>query len=170
MHEDKAMNDNAGMSTDRAGQPATPQQAEVIKFALEQAKAVLKKVPLLGPVSWLMMHSPAHKFLFVADYEWRIMPPIALDQAKLYMKDEAPLAFASWAFLSPEAAERYRRTGKLAPADWKSGDEAWLVDLIAPFGGVDELLKDLKTKTALAGKTVKMLGPKAGEEQGVISF
>lgn len=44
------------------------------------------------------------------------------------------------------------------------------IDVIAPFGSVEEVVKDLKTNTSLAGKTTRMLGPKVGEEQGIIEF
>jgi cytolysin-activating lysine-acyltransferase len=130
---------------------------EEIKLAIEQAKSVLKKVPLLGPIAWLYMNSPQHRNQFIADLEWRVMPALVLDQAKLYMRDEAPVGYASWAFLSAEAAERYRATGRLAPGDWKSGSEAWLIDLVAPFGGGGELIKDVKEKV-LAGREVRVRG------------
>jgi cytolysin-activating lysine-acyltransferase len=125
---------------------------EAIKLALEQAKSVLKKLPLLGPIAWLFMNSPQHRNQFIADLEWRVMPPLVLEQAKLYMRDEAPVAYASWAFLSPEVAERYRSTGRLAPGDWKSGAEAWLIDLVAPFGGADDVIKDIKTNVLKGGE------------------
>ena len=32
----------------------------------------------------------------------------------------------------------------MAPNDWQSGDRLWLVELIAPFGGQEEMLKDLQ--------------------------
>ncbi|HOI74121.1 MAG TPA: toxin-activating lysine-acyltransferase [Syntrophales bacterium] len=153
-----------------AGGQLPRQQAELVKLAVEQAKLVFKKLPLLGPVCFLAMNSPAHRFMFVADFEWRILPPVVLDQAKVYMRDESPVAFASWAFLSKEVADRYRKIGRLAPPDWKSGDEPWLIDVIAPFGSVEEVVKDLKTNTSLAGKTTRMLGPKVGDEQGIIEF
>lgn len=76
--------------------------------------------------------------------EWRILPALVLEQAKLYLKNDAPLAFASWGPLSEAVAERYRQAQRLAPADWKSGDQVWLVDLVAPFGGGDQVLKDLR--------------------------
>lgn len=155
---------------DSASQPLSPDQAGFVKYAMEQAKGVFKKLPLLGPVCFLAMNSPAHRFMFVADFEWRILPPIVIEQAKVYMRDESPVAFASWAFLSPEVAARYKQIGRLAPPDWKSGDEPWLIDVIAPFGSVEEIVKDLKTNTSLAGKPTKMLGPRIGNEQGVIEF
>ena len=135
---------------------------EAIKLAIDQAKSVLKKLPLLGPIAWLCMNSPQHRNQFIADLEWRVMPALVLDQAKLYMRDEAPVGYASWAFLSPEAAERYRATGRLAPGDWKSGSEAWLIDLVAPFGGGGDAIKDVKEKV-LAGRDVRVRGEAGGK-------
>ncbi len=140
----------------------TAPSPEAIKLAIEQAKSVLKKLPLLGPIAWLCMNSPQHRNQFIADLEWRVMPALVLDQAKLYMRDEAPVAYASWAFLSPEAAERYRATGRLTPGDWKSGPEAWLIDLVAPFGGGGDVIKDVKEKV-LAGRAVRVRGGTGAE-------
>jgi cytolysin-activating lysine-acyltransferase len=30
--------------------------------------------------------------------------------------------------------------------DWKSGDRLWVVEVIAPFGGAEEMVKDLKAE------------------------
>jgi cytolysin-activating lysine-acyltransferase len=159
-------------AADQAGAPMNPQQAEMLKLALAQAHNVLRKVPLLGPVTWLMMSSPSHKFVPVADFEWRILPPIVLDQVKLYMREDAPMAFASWAFLDADAELRYRQTGRLLPPDWKSGDRAWLIDLIASAPVIEEVLRDLKTgTTSLAGRRVRMLLAEApGKEKPFTEF
>jgi cytolysin-activating lysine-acyltransferase len=138
---------------------------EDIKAAIDQAKSVLKKLPLLGPIAWLYMNSPQHRNQFIADLEWRVMPALVLDQAKLYMRDEAPVGYASWAFLSAEATERYRATGRLAPGDWKSGSEAWLIDLVAPFGGGGDLIKDVKEKV-LVGREVRVRGEAGAGGEG----
>jgi cytolysin-activating lysine-acyltransferase len=45
----------------------------------------------------------------------------------------------------------------LAPGDWKSGPEAWLIDLVAPFGGGGDVIKDVKEKV-LAGREVQIRG------------
>lgn len=118
---------------------------EIAQLAQQQAKSVFKKLPLLGPIAWLMMQKGASRHAFVADLEWRVMPPLVLDQAKLYMKDDAPLAYASWAKLSDAVVERYRQAPfHLAPGDWNSGDKVWIIDLFAPFGDADKVLKDLR--------------------------
>ena len=46
-----------------------------------------------------------------------------------------------------EVASRLSQgNARLKPADWKSGDTVWVVDIVAPYGGNDEMIKDLKEK------------------------
>lgn len=131
------------------------------EIAAKQAKSLLSKLPLLGPVIWLYMHAPSHKHLFVTDIEWMIMPPMTLNQYKLYMKEEAPLAYASWAFVDEETEKRLLSGRvRLAPKDWKSGDRLWLIDLIAPFGGGKDVLKDIRDNV-FPSRPLKQLVPDA---------
>ena len=37
-------------------------------------------------------------------------------------------------------------TTRLRPHDWKSGDKAWVVEVVAPFGGGDAMVADLKAQ------------------------
>lgn len=149
----------------------TPTNTEQLaKFAAEQAQRVIKKIPLLGPVSWLLMNNPSTRHAFFADLEWRVMPPLVLEQAKLYMQGEMPSAFVTWACLSDAVAERYAKPPfQLAPGDWKSGDQVFLVDLIAPYGGVAHVLTDLK-QTALAGKVIHQIAPDTSSSVKVITL
>lgn len=130
-------------------------------IAAKQAKALLSKLPLLGPVVWLYLHAPSHKHLFVADIEWMIVPPMTLNQYKLYMKEEAPLAYASWAFVDEETEKRLLSGRvRLSPKDWRSGDRLWLIDLVAPFGGGKDVLKDVRDNI-FPGRPIKQLVPDA---------
>ena len=113
-----------------------------------------------------MMHSPLHKHMFVQDLEWLLMPPIGLKQFRLWRRDNLPVAFASWAFLNDEAAARLASgVRRLAPAEWRSGDQLWLIDLVCPFGGTEEAMRQLKEET-FKGRKVKSLQPAPGG-QGV---
>jgi cytolysin-activating lysine-acyltransferase len=113
---------------------------------------------VLGEVSWLMSLSAPHRHLFMADLEWLVLPPMALTQARLYRNDKgSPIAYASWALVSDEVDARLKqRIGKLKPADWRSGPHPWIIDLVAPFGGVQEVLSTLQN-TVFAGKSVLVL-------------
>ena len=112
----------------------------------------------LGNAVALMMASPRHKYLFLADIESMILPPILLGQAKLYSTDKGPVAFAIWANLSADVEQRWLYEGaRLSPADWNSGDRLWLVEIISPMGHGEVAMEDLR-QTVFAGLTFQV-GP-----------
>lgn len=114
---------------------ATAATASPAEAQLESARKELLKLPLLGPVMWLYARDPARKYTFAADLDWRLLPPLVLDQCKLYHKQEVPWAFFSWALVSPEIDARLRTAhGTIAPHEWRSGTIPWLIDIVMPFG------------------------------------
>ena len=127
------------------------------------------KVAALGHGVWLMSQVPTHKHFFIADLEWMLVPPVAQGQFRLWLEKTLPVGFATWAFLNEDAERRIQEGGirRLAPNDWKSGDRIWLMDLITPFGGRDEAVKEIKTKV-FPGKTIKTLQP-APDGNGLIT-
>lgn len=48
-------------------------------------------------------------------------------------------------------------------ADWKSSEQIGIIDLITPFGGRQEVMKDLR-EMVFAGNTVQPLVPAMGGE------
>jgi cytolysin-activating lysine-acyltransferase len=108
--------------------------------------APLDRLGVLGHAIWLMSNLPSHKHLFVADLEWMLMPPVGLSQFRLYRNPKnVPVGFATWAFLDAEVEQRLMSgSTRLAPKEWNCGENVWLMDLIAPFGGQQAMLKDLK--------------------------
>lgn len=127
--------------------------------ALEQAKDALAKLPILGPALWLYARDPVKKFMFLGDTDWVVLPPIVLDQCRLYTKAGLPYAFVTWAFVSDAVDARLRSSeAKIAPHEWKSGEHVWLIDAVAPFGQREETLKELR-ETMFPGKKVCALLP-----------
>lgn len=55
------------------------------------------------------------------------------------------------------------------PTDWKSGETLWLIDFIAPMGGQEEMLKELREKIHV-GKKIKMLQPSPDGKVGVVEW
>jgi len=108
---------------------------------------------ILGEMVWLLTQSPLHKQMFLADLEWFVMPAIMLEQFRLFYgpapkiegATPTPAACALWAYVSPETAARLEGGAhKLAAHEWRvTGGEAWLIELIAPFGAQEEILRDL---------------------------
>ncbi|WP_018995406.1 toxin-activating lysine-acyltransferase [Hirschia maritima] len=98
---------------------------------------------VLGEVTWLLTQSPIHKQLFIGDLEWFVMPAVLLEQFRIFNGPNHPAGVALWANVSEETEKRLMDGGyKLRPDEWKGGDRAWLIELIAPFGGQDEMMKD----------------------------
>lgn len=149
-----------GSSRAAPTQALAPDELSSLKqLAQQQADRVLSKIPLLGPVTWLMLQQPTGRHTLLGELEWRVMPALMLDQAKLYLNGTAPVAFASWAMLDASSAERYRRAPhQLSAKDWNSGDQIWLIDVLTPFGGASDVLQDLRTKV-FPGQEVHQLLP-----------
>lgn len=75
------------------------------------------------------------------------------------MKQEYPISFVSWAFLDEAAEKRlFDNGGKLRPEDWNSGDRLWIIDIVAPFGGVENMLRDIQ-KNEFPGQIVRLIAP-----------
>lgn len=127
--------------------------------ALEQAKDGLSKLPILGPALWLYAKDPFKKFMFVGDIDGAILPPVVLDQCRLYTKNQLPCAFFTWALVNEQVASRLRSAvPKIAPHEWKCGEEVWVIDAVAPFGQLEEMLKELR-ETIFIGRKVNALIP-----------
>jgi len=117
------------------------------------------KIAAVGHATWLMTHSRIHRHLFLTDLDWLVIPAVSLGQYKLWTQDGRPHGFASWALLGEDAEARIRDgIRRILPTDWQSGETLWLMDFLAPFGGQQELLQELK-QNVLGGRLLKSLQP-----------
>ncbi|MFZ4808107.1 MAG: toxin-activating lysine-acyltransferase [Hyphomicrobiaceae bacterium] len=109
---------------------------------------------VLGEIVWLMSQSAIHKQMFIADLEWLVMTPILGRQFRLYYDSQKPIGVVFWAEVSAEVAARLAGgVRRLSPADWGSGRmvpeaerQLWVVEAIAPFGGAEVMVRELKEK------------------------
>jgi cytolysin-activating lysine-acyltransferase len=137
---------------------------KLASFAKEQASLVLGKVPMLGPVIWLMMQQSATRHTLLSELEWRVMPALVLDQEKIYMRENVPIAYVSWAKMFEQCVAHYKNPPhQLIAADWKSDEQIWIINVITLFGGGQEVMKDLR-ENVFAGHTVQQLVPTVGGE------
>ncbi len=103
---------------------------------------------VLGEITWLLTQSPAHKGFFISDIEWMIMVPVMLQQFRLFYDQDKPVGVVLWAKINKEVEERLMAgNARMRPQDWKSGETLWVVEIIAPFGGHLEMIKDFKAET-----------------------
>ena len=115
---------------------------------------------ILGDILFMLMNSPFHKHLFLADLEWLIMPAVKLKQMRVFRNEQMPLAYISWGYLSEEVENRILMQGpKLAPSEWKSGDNLWIIDRVSHPSVGEGFLKVL-ANDIFKDKKVNMLVPK----------
>ncbi len=101
---------------------------------------------MLGEIVWLMSQSPLHKQFFISDLEWLVMTPVLLQQFRLFYDQGKPIGVAFWATVNEEVEARFAaRTTRRAP---RAGSRAiacgW--PRSSPFGGAEEIVKELKAK------------------------
>lgn len=139
---------------------------------LSSAKAALSKLPILGPALWLYARDPLRKFTFMADIDWLLLPPVILDQCRLYTKEEIPFAFFTWARVSDTVDERLRSgVLRIAIHEWQSGDHLWLIDAVAPFGQLKEMIAELhKSQFPTAKINALLPDPANGNQPKVHEF
>ena len=127
----------------------------------EAAKKELTKLPLLGPAMWLFARDQRLRFTFIGDLDWRLLPPLVLDQCRLYSKADMPWAFATWAFVNDAVDQRLRSNpSAIGPHEWKCGATPWLIDVVAPFGDVDTVAGEAAALCGI-GQTVNAWLPSA---------
>lgn len=100
---------------------------------------------VMGEITWLLTQSQIHKNMFISDLEWFVMPAILLEQFRIWNgPNGTPAAFATFAYVSKETDERLENGAhKLAPQEWQGGSIPWVMEIICPFGGTDEIMIDL---------------------------
>lgn len=128
---------------------------------IEQASQSLQKLPIVGPAVWLYAKDPVRKYRFLADVDAMLLPPVLLDQCRLFSKNGIPFAFATWARVNDEIHARLKGgVLAIAPHEWKSGDHIWLIDVVSPFSHWEDTVKELR-ESVFADKTVNALIPAA---------
>ena len=105
---------------------------------------------IVGEVVALMSESKWHKGYSESDINRLIVPAVYHDRARCYFdnKTEELLGFLTWTFLTPEAESGYiDGTRTLQTEDWITAPtegQLWIIDMVAPFGGVHEMVRTTK--------------------------
>ncbi len=147
--------------------PATPNgdgsSDDGAAAAQSKAEAIKPTVShVLGEVVWLMTQSPQYKHFALADLEWMVMPPILLNQFRIFRdKTGKPAGAAFWAFLGEDSEKRLEEgPARLRPDEWKSGEQMWLVNLLAPFATAENKMADAMVKDVVdnvcKGRSLKL--------------
>jgi len=113
-----------------------------------QAEAPPTVSHLLGEMTWLLTQSPLHRGFSIGDLEWLVMPALIHQQFYLFRDGQQPVGLATWAKCTPEAVAKLDKgmiepENRLTLEEWASGDQVWLVDLIAPFANDENRQREL---------------------------
>ncbi|CEJ09887.1 Hemolysin-activating lysine-acyltransferase HlyC [bacterium YEK0313] len=102
----------------------------------------------LGMLTELALHSALHRNWFVADIGINLVPALRTGQCKIYFDEHRmPTSFATWALVHDDDHKALRNHGRTPPPDrWASGAHLWFIDVVAPFGNVREIVRDLQRR------------------------
>lgn len=111
---------------------------------------------LLGEMTWLLSQSPLHRALSIADLEWLVMPVLVNRQFYLFRDGEQVVGLALWAYCGASARAKLDR-GMIEPEnrldldEWTSGEDIWLIDLIAPFATPENRQREVMFADLISG-------------------
>lgn len=119
-----------------------------------------------GEITAMLMRSPGHKHFSLADLEWLLLPAVVSNQfavagtkAKGNAAMTLPVGVAFWARVSDEVDQELSsnldRPLRLRPDQWSSGDNFWLIDVVATAEVGRALINQL-SRTVFVGKSFKM--------------
>jgi cytolysin-activating lysine-acyltransferase len=103
--------------------------------------------PTLGEIfsiiCGLCMVSDFHKNIRIKIMGTLFLPPLQLDQFRIWYDDNGPTGFVVWAFLSKEVAERYKNGTPIQPDEWQSGKDLWFINFVSIRGSLKEKIRGL---------------------------
>lgn len=131
----------------------TTDTTEAAPDAVAAAPDVSAKPPptvasVLGEIAWLMSMTPSHRFFFLSDLEWLVMPAVTKQQFRIYRDENGrPMGLVLWAKLNEESEKRIMEgASRIRPQDWDSGESRWIIDLLDLSGGqrAQAIIDDMK--------------------------
>ncbi|RKF13975.1 toxin-activating lysine-acyltransferase [Roseovarius spongiae] len=95
----------------------------------------------LGAMAMLTALGPFHRMRTHAQVIAELETPLRLGQYRIFRTNGHPRAFVTWAGLAPGAERRFAIDHQpLKAHQWNGGASVWIVDLVAPFGHLEQVL------------------------------
>lgn len=95
----------------------------------------------LGTFFYLASLAPFHRPRSLATEFANFEPALRLKQYKIFRSGGFPRAFVTWAGLDADAERDFAVDGKpLRAEQWNAGRSIWVVDLVAPFGHLEQMI------------------------------
>lgn len=99
----------------------------------------------LGAMLYLAGLTDTHRIRSLSQAIYAFETPWRLGQYHIFRQNGYPRGFVTFAGLSPEAEKRFAVEGEaLTDMDFTSGTSFWIVDLVAPFGQIRQIVDILK--------------------------
>lgn len=98
-----------------------------------------------GAMLYLSALTSPHNTRTLAQGVYTFETPLRLGQYHIFRQNGFPRGFVTFAGLSSEAERRFAIEGQaLTDRDYRSGPSFWIVDLVAPFGQIRQIVDILK--------------------------
>ncbi len=140
-----------------------------------QARAAMRNQEVLhlnlGYILGLFSSSQLHSRVPVGQFMAGVLPAIQTNQYKLFLQNNKPVGYVSWAKLSKEVSEKYQQGNYfLKPQDWNSGTELWLADFVVPYSNENraEVIQNLKEKIFVNQEILIAVRNKEGKVDRII--
>lgn len=94
-----------------------------------------------GAMYYLMSHNKFNSHRSLTQITAQLEPALRLGQYRIFRSGGYPRAFITWAGLNMAAERRLAVDLQgLSPQQWNSGSSTWLMDFVAPFGQLEQML------------------------------
>lgn len=124
----------------------------------------------LGAMFFLTSLSPFHRNRPLSQVFSVLEPALRLKQYRIFRSDGHPRAFVTWAGLNRAAEHSFAVDHQpLKPEQWNSGNSVWVVDLVSPFGHIEQVIRMLSANDRL-GRLRTLWHNRAGTRARVIEW
>lgn len=131
--------------------PTQDQIQKLTQASIKQRKHYM----LLGEVTSLILQSRLHHRYAIVRILTRTIPALKNNQFKIYYDKLKPVGYVSWAYISDEVEEKFKKADyDLKPDEWNCGDNLWFVEFVAIDGYATKFIDYLK-KEVFADKIAR---------------
>lgn len=120
----------------------------MIKSITQKQHDIENNLAIMGSIVLLSLFSKLHSKYSIGYLASRIKPSLQSNSFRYYY-DEAkqPIGFVCWTFLSDAVLKEVLATGRdILQHEYNSGDNIFFTEILAPFGHIGVIYKDLKEK------------------------
>ncbi|WP_050529105.1 toxin-activating lysine-acyltransferase [Pseudaestuariivita atlantica] len=120
-----------------------------------------ERLQAYGDLCFLYFRSDAHRDKSFALMRWIVQVPVDLGQYKIMYANDIPRAAFTFAMLNDAAEQKLLSGTALQPAEWQSGQQMWIMDVLAPYGqgSAQQVIRWITTHTPPEISSIRSLRP-----------